>query len=84
MRIDINEDVKPLKAMGIQQSWFFTFGCGIDKPHRNKYVEVLALDEDQAREKMESVFGKDFAMQYPIGKAAGVELYGLVHLATLW
>lgn len=67
-----------------KRSWFFTFGCGIDQPHRNKYVEVFADHSEEAREKMSSIFGNKWCMQYDRAEDAGVAIYGLVHLATIW
>lgn len=66
------------------RSWFFSFGCGIDQPHRNKYVEVMASDAVEARAKMVSIFGAKWCMQYQDRESIGVEKYGLVHLATIW
>lgn len=44
--------------------WYFTFPCGIDKPHRNGYHVVEAPDYDSAREIMISRFGMEWAFQY--------------------
>lgn len=67
-----------------KRSWFFSFGCGIDQPHRSKYVEVMANNADEAAEKMESIFGREWCMQYQDRESIGVERYGLIHLATIW
>lgn len=44
--------------------YYFTFGVGIDKPHRNCYRVVEAKDYMSAREEMVRDFGQDWAFQY--------------------
>ena len=46
------------------EKFYFTFGCGIDKPHRNCYHVVEARDYESARDEMVSKFGLDWAFQY--------------------
>lgn len=44
--------------------FYFTFGCGIDKPRRNCYTVIEADNWDEARNLMIDKFGKDWAFQY--------------------
>lgn len=44
--------------------WYFTFCCGIDKPYRNGYHVIEAVDSSSAREIMVSRFGMEWAFQY--------------------
>jgi len=44
--------------------WYFTFGCGIDDPHRNCYTVIEAGSYESAREEMVRRFGIKWAFQY--------------------
>ena len=44
--------------------WYFTFGCGLDDPHRNGYHIIEASSFDSAREEMLRRFGYGWAFQY--------------------
>lgn len=44
--------------------YYFTFGCGIDTPHRNCYHVEVAENYGKAREQMIDKFGTDWAFQY--------------------
>lgn len=44
--------------------FYFTFGHGIDNPHRNCYHVEVAEDYIKAREQMNDKFGTDWAFQY--------------------
>lgn len=46
------------------KKYYFTFGCGIDTPHRNCYHVEVAEDYGKARERMVEKFGTDWAFQY--------------------
>lgn len=46
------------------ERYYFTFGVGIDKPHRNCYHVIEAEDEASARNMMFETFGQDWAFQY--------------------
>lgn len=48
----------------VKQTWYFTFGVGIDQPHRNRYYVVRDATYEEARERMVSVFGRAWAFQY--------------------
>ena len=45
--------------------YYFTFGVGIDVPHRLCYHVEVAETPDKAREQMIDKFGTDWAFQYP-------------------
>ena len=59
-----------------KQKYYFTFGCGIDNPHRNGYHIIDAESELAAREVMNSRFDR-WAFSYDSAEAAGVEEYNL-------
>jgi len=44
--------------------FYFTFGCGIDDPHRNCYTVIEAKDDGEARDIMFDRFGNKWSMQY--------------------
>jgi hypothetical protein len=44
--------------------WYFTFPCGIDKPHRNGYHVIETPSSIVARELMIERFGMEWAFQY--------------------
>lgn len=44
--------------------YYFTFGCGIDDPHRHCYHVEVAENYEKAREQMVDKFGTDWAFQY--------------------
>lgn len=44
--------------------YYFTFGVGIDDPHRNCYHVIEADSFDAARDEMFRVFGEKWAFQY--------------------
>lgn len=44
--------------------FYFTFGVGIDKPHRNCYHVIEAESYEAARDEMVNCFGLDWAFQY--------------------
>lgn len=44
--------------------FYFTFGHGIDNPHRNCYHVEVAEDYGKAREQMLDKFSTDWAFQY--------------------
>lgn len=44
--------------------YYFTFGCGIDDPHRNCYTVIEASSWSEARKIMVSRFGTHWAFQY--------------------
>lgn len=46
------------------ERYYFTFGCGIDKPHRNCYHVIEAASYEQARDEMFRRFGDKLAFQY--------------------
>lgn len=48
----------------MEKKYYFTFGCGIDTPHRNCYHVEVAEDYGKAREQMVDKFGIDWAFQY--------------------
>lgn len=48
----------------MKKKYYFTFGCGIDTPHRNCYHVEVAEDYGKARERMVEKFGNDWAFQY--------------------
>ncbi len=69
---------------GINVAHYFTFGCGIDQPHRNKYVRIIAPDGHAAREAMFEKYGKHWAFQYDEDAFAGQpEEYGIKELETI-
>lgn len=45
--------------------FYFTFGCGIDEPHRNCYTVIESESYESAREEMIRRFGTKWAFQYP-------------------
>jgi hypothetical protein len=51
-------------ADDVPQTWYFTFGVGIDNQHRNGYYVVENATYMQARKRMIDVFGRDWAFQY--------------------
>jgi len=46
------------------ENFYFTFGCGIDDPHRNCYTVIEAESWEDAREDMIRRFGIKWAFQY--------------------
>lgn len=44
----------------MKKKYYFTFGCGIDTPHRNCYHVEIAEDYGKAREQMVDKFGIDW------------------------
>ena len=46
------------------ERYYFTFGVGIDKPHRNCYHVIEAESYKAARDEMVNRFGLDWAFQY--------------------
>lgn len=46
------------------ERYYFTFGCGIDDPHRNCYTIIEAESYEAAREEMVRRFGIKWAFQY--------------------
>lgn len=44
--------------------FYFTFGCGIDDPHRNCYTVIEAETDEEARNIMFDKFGNKWSMQY--------------------
>lgn len=46
------------------ERYYFTFGVGIDKPHRNCYHVIEADSYEAARDEMFRDFGQDWAFQY--------------------
>lgn len=44
--------------------YYFTFGVGIDNPHRNCYHVIEAASYEQARDEMFLRFGNEWAFQY--------------------
>jgi hypothetical protein len=46
------------------KKYYFTFGCGIDDPHRNCYTVITADSWSDARKIMVSRFGTAWAFQY--------------------
>ncbi len=46
------------------EKYYFTFGCGIDDPHRNCYTVIEAESYEAAREEMVRRFGTKWAFQY--------------------
>ena len=46
------------------KKFYFTFGVGIDKPHRNCYHVIDADSYEAARDEMVNRFGLDWAFQY--------------------
>ena len=46
------------------ERYYFTFGVGIDKPHRNCYHVIEAESYMAAREEMFNKFGECWAFQY--------------------
>lgn len=46
------------------KNYYFTFGCGIDDPHRNCYTVIQAESYDEARDIMFDRFGDKWAFQY--------------------
>lgn len=46
------------------ERYYFTFGVGIDKPHRNCYHVIEAENAGEARDEMFRDFGQDWAFQY--------------------
>lgn len=68
------------------QTWYFTFGVGIDQPHRNNYYVVKDATYDQARARMVEVFGREWAFQYDDADwfkhgISQAEKYGLTEIA---
>ena len=45
------------------ERYYFTFGVGIDKPHRNCYHVIEAENYAEARDEMFREFGQDWAFQ---------------------
>ena len=48
-----------IKTSKTMNRYYFTFGCGIDMPHRNCYHVEVAEDYVKAREQMIDKFGTD-------------------------
>ena len=48
----------------MKKNYYFTFGVGIDAPHRNCYTVISAESWDDARQKMFDRFGREWAFQY--------------------
>lgn len=48
----------------MEKKCYFTFGCGIDTPHRNCYHVEVAEDYGKARERMVEKFGTNWAFHY--------------------
>lgn len=46
------------------KKYYFTFGCGIDDPHRNCYTVIEANSYSEARDIMVDRFGLKWAFQY--------------------
>ena len=46
------------------ERYYFTFGVGIDKPHRCCYHVIEAASYEQARDEMFRRFGDKWAFQY--------------------
>lgn len=46
------------------EKYYFTFGCGINDPHRNCYHIEIAENYREARERMIDKFGINWAFQY--------------------
>ena len=63
--------------MTTDSKWVFTFGVGIDDPHRSGYHVIHAPDEKTARALMFERFGKHWAFMYRSEEEAGVEQWGL-------
>lgn len=53
-----------IKTSKTMNRYYFTFGCGIDTPHRNCYHVEVAENYGKAREQMIDKFGIDWAFQY--------------------
>lgn len=51
-------------AAEVRQTWYFTFGVGIDQPNRGRYYVVKDSTYDEARARMFDVFGREWAFQY--------------------
>lgn len=62
-------------------NFYFTFGCGIEQPHRNKFVKISARSPERAREIMFNTFGPEWAVTYDEASFAGQqERYGITQL----
>lgn len=46
------------------ERYYFTFGVGLDKPHRNCYHVIEADSYEAASDEMVNCFGLDWAFQY--------------------
>lgn len=46
------------------QKFYFTFGCGIDDPHRNCFTVIEAEDYAEARDEMFKKYGNKWSMCY--------------------
>ena len=57
----VNGEIVPKKG---GKRYYFTFGVGIDKPHRNCYHVIEADSYEAARDEMVNRFGLDWAFQY--------------------
>lgn len=52
------------ERQSVMKRWYFTFGCGIDDPHRNCYTVIEAESYESARDEMVRRFGVKWAFQY--------------------
>lgn len=59
-----------------EQKWYFSFGCGMQDPHRNCYVAIKG-DYATARNEMIRRFGTKWCGQYATAEEIGVEEYDL-------
>lgn len=61
------------------QDWFFTFGSGIEEPHRMRFVRIRGTQQG-ARQRMFDIYGDRWCGQYQSADDAGVEKFGLIEL----
>lgn len=62
-KFEVEDVIDMYKLIQLYQSFYFTFGCGIDDPHRNCYT-VIEAETDDARDIMFNRFGNKWSMQY--------------------
>jgi len=60
------------------KEWIFTFGFG--QKHEGKFIRVLGESRQDARKKIDEMFGNKFAFQYENEEEAGVKEYNLQEL----
>lgn len=70
----------------VPQTWYFTFGVGVDQPNRNRYFVVEDATYEEARERMNNVFDRQWAFQYDEADwfkhgISQAEKYGLTRIA---